>query len=90
MIILRTHQDRCLDKIKSGIAKGNGSLTGRIVIPTGGGKTFVEAFSIGHQMKKKGRKRIHLVLVPRIILANQLINEFRKALGYDFRAMAFH
>jgi len=31
-----------------------------------------------------------LVLVPRIILANQLINEFRKALGYDFRAMAFH
>ena len=57
MIILRTHQQRCLDKIKSRIAKGNGSLTGRIVIPTGGGKTFVEAFSIGHQMKKKSRKR---------------------------------
>ena len=90
MIILRTHQQRCLDKIKASIAKGNGSLAGRIVIPTGGGKTFVEAFSIGHQMKKKNRKRIHLVLVPRIILAKQLINEFRKALGYDFRAMAFH
>lgn len=89
-IILRTHQKRCLDKIESGITKGNGSLTGRIVIPTGGGKTFVEAFSIGHQMKKKNRKRIHLVLVPRIILAKQLMGEFRKALGYDFRAMAFH
>ena len=90
IIKLKTHQQRALDKITSGIAKGKGSLTGRIVIPTGGGKTFIEAFSIGHQMKKKNRKRIHLVLVPRIILANQLINEFRKALGYDFRAMAFH
>jgi len=90
IIKLKTHQQRALDKITSGIAKGNGSLTGRIVIPTGGGKTFIEAFSIGHQMKMKNRKRIHLVLVPRIILAKQLINEFRKALGYDFRAMAFH
>ena len=89
-IILKTHQQRCLDKIESSIAKGRGELTGRIVIPTGGGKTFIEAFAIGHQMKKRGRKRIHLVLVPRIILAKQLMGEFRKALGYDFRAMAFH
>src|SRR5210317_369281 len=90
MIVLKTHQEKCLDKIKSKIEKGKGELSGRIVIPTGGGKTFIEGFVIGHQMKDKSRNRIHLVLVPRIILAKQLVDEFRKCLGYDFRALAFH
>jgi len=90
MIVLKKHQKKCLDKITLEITKGKGKLTGRIVIPTGGGKTFIEAYVINHIMQNKSRQGIHLVLVPRIVLARQLMKEFRKVLGYNFRAMAFH
>jgi superfamily II DNA or RNA helicase len=62
---------------------------GRIVIPTGGGKTAVEA----HSLRLKGLKgdfKIHLVLSPRIALTNQLIKEYRDYIGQNYLSMAFH
>jgi superfamily II DNA or RNA helicase len=59
-------------------------------MPTGAGKTFVEAAVIDHQRKENVKTKIHLVLAPRILLTNQLIGEFRKFSGLTYRAIAFH
>jgi superfamily II DNA or RNA helicase len=90
MIQLRPHQQTAFDKIVKEITKGKGSAIGRLVIPTGGGKTFVEASVIDYQRKENSKTRIHLVLAPRILLANQLIGEFRKFSGTAYRIIAFH
>ena len=89
---LRPHQVVALDKIINKINEGSGTATGRIVMPTGAGKTFVEAAAIDYQINNRaeGFTRIHLVLAPRILLANQLINEFRNYGGTPYRATAFH
>lgn len=90
MIQLRPHQQTAFDKIVDAIIKGKGKAVGRLVIPTGGGKTFVEASVIDYQRKENSNTRIHLVLAPRILLANQLIGEFRKFSGTEYRIIAFH
>ncbi len=90
MIKLRAHQADALLAIKSALKKGKGSAIGRVVIPTGGGKTFVEAAVLDYQRTKNVTTRIHLVLAPRILLTNQLIGEFRKFSGLTYRAIAFH
>ncbi len=62
---------------------------GRVVIPTGGGKTAVEA----HSLRLRGLRggfEIHLVLAPRIALVNQLMKEYRGYIGHDYLAVAFH
>ena len=62
---------------------------GRVIIPTGGGKTAIEA----HSLRLRGisdKFKIHLVLSPRIALTNQLIKEYRNYIGHDYLAMAFH
>jgi superfamily II DNA or RNA helicase len=62
---------------------------GRAVIPTGGGKTAVEA----HSLRLRGLSRdfkVHLILAPRIALTNQLIKEYRGYIGHGYLAMAFH
>ena len=90
MIALRPHQQQALDSIKAAIAVGQGSATGRIVMPTGAGKTFVEASAIKYQTEQGTNTRVHLVLAPRIMLANQLLKEYRDFLDIPFRAVAFH
>ena len=91
MYTLHAHQVRVLSKIKTVIAEGSGKAKGRIVIPTGGGKTFIEAAVIENQRSQCSVKtRLHLVLAPRIVLANQLIGEFRKFSGNTYRSIAFH
>jgi len=91
VIALRPHQQDAYNKVVTAIREGNGSAVGRVVIPTGGGKTFVEAAILDFQRKENARSRIHLVLAPRILLANQLIKEFRNYSGADaYRVMAFH
>lgn len=64
----------------------------RVVIPTGGGKTLIEAFYLRDMINKNESKdtRIHLVLAPRIILVNQLIKEYRGFIGQSYIALAFH
>lgn len=88
-ITLRSHQRKALNKITTAIKRGNGTLTGRVVMPTGAGKTFVEAAILDWQQTNY-KTSIHLVLAPRILLANQLIDEFRHFGGSPYRAIAFH
>jgi len=91
MLKLRPHQKRAYTNVVRAIKSGLGSARGRIVIPTGGGKTFIEAAVLRHQISKNANTHIHLVLAPRILLTNQLIDEFRKFLGYQpYRVVAFH
>jgi superfamily II DNA or RNA helicase len=87
-VILHQHQVDALSSIMDAIKAGNGIATGRVVMPTGAGKTFVEAAVIDSQITKY--MGIHLVLAPRIVLANQLIEEYRKYKGKKYRAIAFH
>lgn len=90
MIKLRPHQSEALKAVIKAIKKGKGSAIGRVVMPTGAGKTFVEAAVIDYQRKDNINTKIHLVLAPRILLTNQLIGEFRKYSGLTYRAIAFH
>lgn len=90
MIQLRAHQAQALKAVTDAIEQGLGSAVGRIVMPTGAGKTFVEAAVIDYQITKNSVSKIHLVLAPRILLANQLISEYRKFDGTPYRAIAFH
>lgn len=87
-VTLHQHQQDALFSIQNSVTMGNGSATGRVVMPTGSGKTFVEAAVIDSQITDY--MGIHLVLAPRILLANQLIEEYRKYGGQKYRAIAFH
>lgn len=88
---LRPHQQDAYTNVTDAIVAGNGSASGRIVIPTGGGKTFIEAAIIDYQRSNNATTRIHLVLAPRILLANQLIDEYAKFSGADaYGVVAFH
>lgn len=85
---LHQHQVDALSSIKAAIVAGEGTATGRVIMPTGAGKTFVEAAVIDSRITQY--MGIHLVLAPRIVLANQLIEEYRKYGGKKYRAIAFH
>lgn len=90
MLTLRPHQSDAFEAVKQAIKTGAGSAIGRVVMPTGAGKTFVEAAVIEYQRSNNVKTKIHLVLAPRILLTNQLIGEFRKFSGLSYRAIAFH
>jgi superfamily II DNA or RNA helicase len=90
VIQLHPHQQDAYDKVVAAIKLGKGSAKGRIVIPTGGGKTFVQAACLDYQRVNNRKTRIHLVLAPRIMLANQLIEDYRVFSGPAYRVVAFH
>ena len=95
MIKLRAHQVDAFKAVIKAIKKGKGSAVGRVVMPTGAGKTFVEAAVIDYQRTENASTKIHLVLAPRILLTNQLIGEFSKfdienKGAQSYRAIAFH
>ena len=91
---LRPYLKDCLETIRAeyyssplqGLLR---SLRGRIVIPTGGGKTAVEAIFLRDMINKDGND-IHIVLAPRIALLNQLIRDYRECAGQQYLAVAFH
>jgi len=64
---LRPHQQRAFDAMQSNDA-------GQIIVPTGGGKTYIMIADAINQLKS-GPKTI-VVVAPRILLANQLCEEF--------------
>ena len=96
---LRRHQDEALISnndwtgINAVINKGHGK--GKIILPTGTGKTRIEIETvcaiINRQKKKKLWPGVHVILSPRILLAYQQLAEFtdtitRKGDGYkDFK-----
>ena len=84
MFEMRKHQSDALEAITNSPAS-----KGRVVIPTGGGKTMVEAYAL-RNIINKDLKNVHLVLAPRIALVNQLINEYRHFIGQNYLAVAFH
>ena len=91
MYQLRPHQQQAYSSVLEAITAGSGIALGRVVVPTGGGKTFIEAAVLKHQIDHNSATAIHVVLAPRILLANQLIDEYRKFLGNQaYRVVAFH
>jgi hypothetical protein len=82
---LRDYQQETVNAI----ANFDGNV-GRVVLPTGAGKTLVEATIIRDRINRDDECRVHLVIAPRIVLVNQLIKEYRDAIGHDYIAYAFH
>ena len=66
---LRPHQLRAYDKI-------NEHDCGQIIIPTGGGKTYIMIADCLRQLTKNSVSKTIVVVAPRILLANQLSTEF--------------
>lgn len=82
------HTDEARSAIKTAIALN--LPAGRIVIPTGGGKTGVEARTIRAAINGTSDFNVHIVLAPRIQLLNQLFSEYRKYIGQGYSAVLFH
>ncbi len=72
------HQQEALDAILE-----TDAAMGRIVIPTGGGKTMVQAYALREFVNEDGMS-VHVVLAPRIALVNQLIKEYRNFIGQNY------
>ena len=85
MFKLRPHQDEAVQAIH--LMEDD---TGRIVMPTGSGKTVVEATVLRDRINASTKTKIHLVVAPRIQLCNQLIKEYRAVAGQQYYAVAFH
>lgn len=81
--VLRQHQADAMVCIRKIIHKGAGK--GRIVLPTGTGKTRLEAETvleiIKHRQKAGEWGGVHVVMSPRILLAYQQLNEFITIIG---------
>jgi len=90
-IIPRQHQQEAYNATVSSIKRNHGLTTGRIVIPTGGGKTLIEAMIIEHQMNKNRKHGVTLVISPRIMLSNQLAKDIRGFItSREYLGLAFH
>lgn len=91
MLTLYEHQSEAFEIAKQRITESPNDARGRVVIPTGGGKTLLEATILDYVIHNNSSTGIHLVLAPRIMLGNQLLSEFKGFLGHTgFRAVAFH
>ena len=66
---LRPHQLRAYDKMTT-------EKYGQIIIPTGGGKTYIMIADCLRQLTKNSVSKTIVVVAPRILLANQLSTEF--------------
>ena len=67
---LRPHQRRAYDRMTT-------EKSGQIIVPTGGGKTFIMIADCKRLVTTTPRSPQTIVVVaPRILLANQLSNEF--------------
>lgn len=84
----REHQQEAISAIKT--AQLLNVPAGRIVIPTGGGKTLVQAFTVRDAINGSDDFNVHVVLAPRIQLLNQLFDEYRKLIGQNYSALLFH
>ena len=71
-VSLFDHQVGALNAVISSFDE-HGNTSGRVVIPTGGGKTFIEAAIINHQINNRivGYTATQTVLAPRILLARK-------------------
>lgn len=67
---LRKHQIEAINAIES-------HLEGIVHLPTGSGKTFIQATTICNNLQNN---KVYVILSPRILLTNQLYNEVKEIL----------
>ncbi len=72
-LVLRPHQKRALDVMLQ-------EDKGQIIVPTGGGKTFIMIQHALAQFRASDENTV-VVVAPRILLAHQLCSEFMQFLG---------
>ena len=81
---LRPHQRRAYDRMTT-------EKSGQIIIPTGGGKTFIMIADCKRLVTTTPRSPQTIVVVaPRILLANQLSNEFESELPKTVKIAHVH
>ena len=73
-----------------GVSQKTKCLKGRFIYPTGAGKTVIQSSIMKKILTDNNGHGIHVVLSPRIVLANQLMNEYRDKVGVEYDAVAFH
>jgi superfamily II DNA or RNA helicase len=80
------HQLEVLEKLEK-------NTKGKIIIPTGTGKTFIQGLDLARQIKKTEGFNIYVVLAPRIMLSFQLLVEYQKTMyskSIDAKYMCVH
>ena len=86
--------DRLYDYQKEAVSKSNLIKKGIICMPTGTGKTYVQAAIIANDiLKNKGKYRVYVINAPRIMLSYQLLKEvylFLTSIGIESRFMSVH
>lgn len=66
---------------------------GKVILPTGTGKTFIQSLDLLNQIKKDSGFSVNVVVAPRIMLSLQLLMEFWKTIiseGVDVRYLCVH
>lgn len=80
------HQLEILEKLEK-------NTKGKIIIPTGTGKTFIQGLDLAKQVEKTEGFNIYVVLAPRIMLSFQLLVEYQKTMyskSIDAKYMCVH
>jgi superfamily II DNA or RNA helicase len=81
-LTLRSHQRRAIDALIK-------AAFGQVVIPTGGGKTLVMILDAVRRLQESTSPQTIVVIAPRILLANQLSEEFLEHIS-DAEVMHVH
>jgi hypothetical protein len=80
------HQLEVLEKLEK-------NTKGKIIIPTGTGKTFIQGLDLARQIEKTEGFNVYVVLAPRIMLSFQLLVEYQKTMyskSIDAKYMCVH
>lgn len=76
--VQRQHQKDALTAIRTVVYKGTGK--GKVILPTGTGKTRIEAEAVCYNVKRNTKKEqypgVYVVLSPRILLSYQQLKDF--------------
>ena len=88
-IELWEHQQEAFNAVKKEVEKNKGTAVGRVVVPTGGGKTIIQATVMDYIMEVFPEHKVSLVVAPRIVLVNQLRQEFSNV-NSNTGAVVFH
>ena len=83
MFKLRPHQQRALAALEN-------NTHGQVIVPTGGGKTLVMIKDVERRLLAADAPQTIVVVAPRILLANQLCDEFWGALNGTVDAAVMH
>lgn len=80
------HQLEVLEVLKN-------NIKGKVILPTGTGKTWIQALDLANRIGEKNEFAIYVVVAPRIMLSYQLLSENKKIMyprGIDARYLCVH